>query len=153
MYVIKERVEAIANGIFSPDVLVLRPGKWSADNVENLRATGYYTVVPNLDYAQPYLSMDAMHVAIFHTEFDKLSGACYAILRHLNVENPHDLGSLYTAAKAEGYLLHDVNALVRKLDANDFIEGSDYYVAYIDILIQYARIPVGDSQTAYVEGT
>lgn len=153
MYVLKERIETIANMIFAPDVLLLSPGKWSADNVTELNATGYYIVVPNLDYGQPYISTNAMHVSIFHTEYDKLSRAINAILGDLNRENPHNNNVLYAAAKAEGYLLHDIVAKTHRLDANDFIEGTDYYVAGLDILVQYVRTPPSSvgSQAAYIE--
>jgi hypothetical protein len=137
-YIVKERIESIA-GTSMSQVVVLRPGKWSADNQTNLDGVGFYTVVLNLDYNQPYIRTDAMHVELFHTEFDKLQRAVDAVLRDLNRENMHENTALYAAGKAEGVYFQDVVARVNRNDVNDFIEGTDYFIAAMDILLQYAK--------------
>ncbi len=150
MYVIKDRIETIANVIFNPHILKLKPGRSSPDNNRDVVAKGYYIIVPNLDYDQPYIHTDAMQVTLFHTNYLQFNMVLTAIIRDLNQENPHQNVELYTAAKDEGYLLKDVVAAVGRVESDDFIDGTTYFVATINILASYTRMPSENTHPVYI---
>lgn len=121
--------------------LDFRPGRYSADNASAIDGIVAYSVVPNLDYGQPYILRDAIHWDVHHTRILVLNDILTLMLTKLNNENPYDNSDLIDAFSTAGFRPLDVICRVSKVQNNDFIEGTDYYVAAVDILVEYVENP------------
>lgn len=135
--VVKEFLNGIidtAYGVHCP----FYPGRFAATS-GNDAINAVYMIIPNNDYTQPYIHLDAMRIELNHSKFLKLQAGLDAILA-LNKENPWDVTGLPALMAGEGFRLHDLIVRVSNVNPNDFIEGTDYFTGVVDILVHYAKL-------------
>lgn len=141
-YILKEYLEALwlSYGI------ELKPGKYAAPEGTSDDSFAVYSVVSNRNYFQPYIHEDNMQVRVYHTLYDSISDIVNLAVDALNHENAQvDLDTkstrqLFADFKAEGFNLLETSCRASGLDQNEFIEGSEYYFATLDIMCSYVNV-------------
>lgn len=128
---IADLVESIATVEFDPG----DPGAETSDT-----SFANYKLVPNRDYAQPYIHMDALTIKLYHENFESLQKMLNLINGALNNENVADNPALMAAGIAEDVRFQDVICNVRDHTQNDFIDSTEYHVGLIDIMMQYIEL-------------
>lgn len=152
-YIVLEHIKNRVNAILSPDTLSMYPGKFAAQSSDLSSAT--YNVRLGVDFGQPYISTDVITLSIYHQQSDVLQRILGVLLKDLNPENTKDNPTLYTAGINEDIKFLSVSATVGKQDNTSFIEGTEYFVAAFDIMIEYVNLAgpdINGSQRAYING-
>lgn len=155
-YIINERIKVLAEARMGGNsTFTFFPGKFTLDDLTDNDIDGFatYAYTPNLDYGQPYINVDAIHMVLYHTKFDTIARLCSDILKEFNTENPQALfgtdengfpvstnRTIWELGMAEGIKYQDIVVHTGDIQQKDFIEGRDYFSATIDILVQYVEL-------------
>lgn len=144
-------LESVMNAVVTPDDISLHPGRWSPEGTDN--TFGTFTVIPNRDYQQPYIHMDAVNLTIYHTNYGTLMALSEALLG-LNQEGPHAL-DFYEALRAAKVYTQELVIRTSGATHNSFIESTEYHALHFDILFQYTEPVSQDSNVdslLFIEG-
>lgn len=137
-YIILEHLKTKIEELIAPDTFNFYPGKWAEDSEDF--SVGVYRVDQNLDYSQPYIKVDALTITLYHKSFDSLQRIISLINSELNNENVQDNHELYAAGVAENIRYQDIVCRAGQNTNNQFIEGTEYFVGNVDILLQYVEL-------------
>lgn len=138
-YTLKTYLEAL----WSAYGIDMKPGKYAAPDGSSDDTFALYVVIPNRNYFQPYIHEDNMQIRVFAKSYVNLSKMMNDAVDALNKENaqfdlsnntPH---SIFTDFKSAGAILHEITCRSSGLDQNEFFEGTEYYLATLDIMYSY----------------
>ena len=145
-YVLREYATSKINTFLGTSTFKFHPGSFASQDEADMDF-GTYFVVPNVDYTQPYIHTDAIRLEIYLRRSDSLQGILNILLLEFNAENPSHRPALLSAFAAENIKLQDVVCRVSNVNNNSFIDATEYFVASVDILIEY--VEWGSSDTTH----
>ncbi len=152
-YIVLEYIKQQVDQMIAPDTLTMHPGRFAAQTSDISSAT--YNVRLGVNFGQPYVSTDAISLTIYHQEYHTLQRILGHLVTKLNPEHAKENPALYSSGIDEDVKFLMIAAVVGRQDNSAFIEGTEYFVATIDILIEYVRLSGPDlesDQLMYIEG-
>lgn len=138
-YTLKTYLEAL----WAPYSVSMVPGKYIPGDQVGADMVVAYSVIPNRNYLMPYIHEDNMQIRIYHKNYNTISNIINDALDALNRENArmdldtHDDTLVFTTFRDAGFTLNETSCRASSIDQNEFIEGTEYFFATIDIMYEY----------------